>query len=165
MTDYFISSIQESILGNLTLLEEMSGNDTIDKLDADTLKEVRQNMVQYINIFQAELEEEVCSSEGHLVSDPNSTVSLVGCQDDDDGQDLTIVSTKLLFKSGVYRWPFFYVVFFSLLSEMFLALMLWITLCTTGLCETLLRSDTPIIIAANHDIVKDYLDMQTKKIP
>ena len=118
MTDYFLSSIQESILGNLTLLEEMSGNDTIDKIDADTLKEVRQNMinpmVEYLNIFQAELEEEVCSSEGHLVSDPNSTVSLVGCQDDDDGQDLTIVSTKLLFKSGVYRWPFFYVVFFSI---------------------------------------------------
>ena len=159
MTDYFLSSIQESILGNLTLLEEMSGNDTIDKIDADTLKEVRQNMinpmVEYLNIFQAELEEEVCSSEGHLVSDPNSTVSLVGCQDDDDGQDLTIVSTKLLFKSGVYRWPFFYVVFFSI----------WFTLCTTGLCETLLRSDTPIIIAANHDIVKYYLDMQTKKVP
>ena len=54
-------------------------------------------------MLQAELEEEICSSEGHLISDPNSTVSLVGCQDDNDGQDLTIVSTKLLFKSGVYR--------------------------------------------------------------
>ena len=36
--------MQESILGNLTLLEEMSGNNTIDKLDADTLKKVENKL-------------------------------------------------------------------------------------------------------------------------
>ena len=48
----------------------------------------------------------MCSSEGHLEIDPESQVTLVGCQDDEDGQVLIIVSTKHLFKSGVYRQIF-----------------------------------------------------------
>ena len=54
-------------------------------------------------MYQGELAEHVCSSEGHLTSDTMSQVSLVGCQDDDDGQVLTIVSERHLFKGGVYR--------------------------------------------------------------
>jgi len=81
---------QGSILGLEADIEEMSGNKTIGKLDTDTLR-------------QEEWKDDMCSSEGHLEIDPESQVTLVGCQDDEDGQVLTIVSTKHLFKSGVYR--------------------------------------------------------------
>ena len=42
-------------------------------------------------------------NEGHMEDDPTSQVTLVGCQDDEDGQVLTIASDKHHFKSSSYR--------------------------------------------------------------
>ena len=91
-------------------MEEFSGNETINKLDTDTLRKVHSSS-DIINhavgigmiLCQEEWIQDMCSSEGHLDGVPDSVVTLVGCPGDEDGQVLVIVTKEPLFKGGVYR--------------------------------------------------------------
>jgi len=73
-------------------------------LESEVEKYLDSNVVRVSMDENRSPQDEDCLLEGRLREDPFSSVTLDGCEDDEDGQVLTIVSDMNLFKSSAYRF-------------------------------------------------------------